>query len=149
MNSSFDRSRLKLTRREILAQGTMALACTTVTQGRAFAQSGEQEYVEVKTAYGRVRGVKSDGLATFKGVPYAGSVSGANRFRAAPPLKPWIGVRDALQLGPPSCQPGRTSGRGNEPAPDEDCLFLNIWTPVADRRKRPVMFYSHGGGFTS
>ena len=149
MNSSFDRSPVRLTRREILAQGTMALACTAMAQGFGFSQSGEPEYVEVKTAYGRVRGVKSGGLATFKGIPYAGPISGANRFKAAPPLQPWTGVRDALKLGAPSCQPGRTSARGNEPAPDEDCLFLNIWTPAADGRKRPVMFYSHGGGFTS
>lgn len=32
---------------------------------------------------------------------------------------------------------------------NEDCLFLNVWTPAVDRRKRPVMFYSHGGGFTT
>ena len=35
----------------------------------------------------------------------------------------------------------------NEPSPAENCLFLNIWTPAADGRKRPVMVYSHGGGF--
>jgi para-nitrobenzyl esterase len=32
--------------------------------------------------------------------------------------------------------------------PAEDCLYLNVWTPAADNGKRPVMFYSHGGGFT-
>jgi len=37
--------------------------------------------------------------------------------------------------------------RPNEPEPAEDCLFLNIWTPATDNRKRPVLFYSHGGGF--
>ena len=100
----------------------------------------------MKTAYGRLRGLQNAGLATFKGIPYAGSVSGANRFKAAPPLKPWTGVRDALALGAPSLQPGQ---RRNEPPQDEDCLFLNVWTPAADGRKRPVMFYSHGGGFTT
>jgi para-nitrobenzyl esterase len=149
VNSSFDRSSMRLTRREVLALGPMALAYSAMLQGRAFAQSGEPEYVEAKTAYGRVRGVKSSGLTTFRGIPYGGSVSGANRFKAAPPLQSWTGVRDALKLGAPSCQPGRTSGRGNEPAPDEDCLFLNIWTPAVDGRRRPVMFYSHGGGFTT
>lgn len=69
-----------------------------------------------------------------------------NRFKAAPPVKPWAGVRDALKFGAPSIQPGQ---RRNEPAQDENCLFLNIWTPAADNRKRPVMFYSHGGGFTT
>src|SRR4051794_9160066 len=122
----------------------MALACAP-----AIAQSqDEPRYIEVKTTGGRIRGAASNGLMTFKGIPYAGSVSGANRFKAAPPLKPWTGVRDALQFGPPSPQPGRTA-RGNEPAPAEDCLFLNVWTPAADGRRRPVMFYSHGGGFTT
>nr|WP_232344263.1 carboxylesterase family protein [Actinoplanes awajinensis] len=32
-------------------------------------------------------------------------------------------------------------------APSEDCLYLNVWTPAADRRRRPVMFYNHGGGY--
>jgi para-nitrobenzyl esterase len=82
----------------------------------------------------------------FRGIPYGGSVSGPNRFKAAPALKPWSDVRDALTLGPPSPQPGRRA-TSREPAPAEDCLVLNVWTPVADGRRRPVMFYSHGGGF--
>ncbi len=32
----------------------------------------------------------------------------------------------------------------------EDCLVLNVWTPaIKDGRKRPVMFWCHGGGFAS
>src|SRR4051812_991333 len=120
----------------------MALACAP-----AIAQSqDEPRYIEVETTGGRIRGAASNGLMTFKGIPYAGSVSGANRFKTAPPLKPWTGVRDALALGAPAIQPGQ---RRNEPPQAEDCLFLNVWTPVADGRKRPVMFYSHGGGFTT
>jgi para-nitrobenzyl esterase len=143
---SFDRSSLGLTRRSFLAQGSMALACATAyPYHRAIAQSGKPEFVEVNTAYGRIRGLKGDGLSTFKGIPYAGSVSGAGRFKAAPPLQPWTGVREALQLGAPALQPG--GQRRNEPPSDEDCLVLNVWTPAADGRKRPVMFYSHGGGF--
>jgi para-nitrobenzyl esterase len=52
-------------------------------------------------------------------------------------------VREALTLGAPAIQ----NPRRNEPAPSEDCLFLNVWTPATDNKKRPVMFYSHGGGF--
>lgn len=128
----------------------MALACAaTLPYGRVFADSSKQEFVETKTTYGRIRGLKTGDLTTFKGVPYGGSVAGANRFKSAPPLKPWTGVRDALNLGAPSLQPGRGFPGSDEPAPDEDCLFLNVWTPAADGRKRPVMFYSHGGGFTT
>jgi para-nitrobenzyl esterase len=133
---------LKLSRRDILSTCPTALACAS-----AIAQTkDEPQYVDVKTAYGRLRGLQGAGLATFKGIPYAGSVSGVNRFKAAPPVKSWTGLRDAVALGAPAIQPGQ---RRNEPPQSEDCLFLNVWTPAADGRKRPVMFYSHGGGFTT
>ena len=126
----------------------MALIGASTGRG-AFGRTalGEAQFIEVETSGGRVRGTQADGLVTFKGIPYAGSVSGRNRFKAGPPLLPWTGVREALQLGAPSMQPNQN--RPNEPPPAEDCLFLNVWTPAADGRKRPVMFYSHGGGFTT
>ena len=107
-------------------------------------------FIEVEIASGRLRGGHSRGALAFKGIPYAGSVSGANRFKAAPPLKPWTGVLDATRLGPPAIQgPGTTYGE-HEPAYSEDCLVLNVWTPaVNDGRKRPVMFFCHGGGFNT
>ncbi|MGH9572163.1 MAG: carboxylesterase/lipase family protein [Candidatus Acidiferrales bacterium] len=143
-----------LTRRDFLATSSAALVGAYLvrdTWGQAPPLSPpvplSGPYVKVETSYGKVRGAQGDGLVRFRGIPYAGSVSGANRFKTAPPLKSWTGVRDALEFGPPSMQPGR--GRANEPAFAEDCLFLNVWTPAADGRKRPVMFYSHGGGFTT
>ena len=127
MISRFEFGAPRLTRRGFLAQSAIAMAAATLPYGRAFADTGKQEFVEANTAYGRVRGVKSGNLTTFKGIPYAGSASGANRFKAAPPLPPWAGVRDALQLGAPSMQPG--GQRHGEPPSDENCLFLNVWTP--------------------
>jgi len=143
-------SRLSSTRRQFVAKGAAALAYAVVfPQKSVFGQAQKLEYVEVETSYGRIRGVKTDGLSTFKGVPYAGAVSKANRFKAAPPLKAWTGVRDTLKSGPPSLQsPLRPYFGISEGMPAEDCLFLNVWTPAADAHKRPVMFYSHGGGFT-
>jgi para-nitrobenzyl esterase len=134
-------------RRDFLAQGSLFLVGASGVLG-AFGQTHRDAsaFVEVETSHGRVRGARADGLVTFKGIPYAGSVSGRNRFKAAPPLQSWTGVRDALQPGAPAMQPGN---RPNEPPPAEDCLVLNVWTPAADGRKRPVMFYSHGGGFTT
>lgn len=99
--------------------------------------------VVVETEYGKVRGISHDGVNIFKGIPYAGRVSGDRRFREPAPLECWTAVRDATQLGAPAIQPQRQ----NEPDPAEDCLFLNIWTPANDNQKRPVMFYNHGGGF--
>ncbi len=99
--------------------------------------------IEVEISHGKLRGARLAGVNSFKGIPYAGQVSGERRFRRPARLKAWPGVRDALQLGAPALQ----APRQNEPAPAEDCLFLNIWTPANDHQKRPVMFYSHGGGF--
>jgi para-nitrobenzyl esterase len=107
-------------------------------------------FIEVAINSGRIRGGHSRGALAFKGIPYAGSVSGKNRFKAAPKVTAWTGVRDAIVLGPPAMQgPGTTYG-DHEPPYSEDCLVLNVWTPaVNDGVKRPVMFYCHGGGFTS
>lgn len=101
------------------------------------------EFVETETSYGRIKGYRTEGVNIFKGIPYAGKTSGDRRFRRPAKLEPWTGVRDALTLGAPAIQaPGR-----NEPEPSEDCLFLKVWTPANDNKKRPVMFYNHGGGF--
>ena len=150
MRSLIPSSLLDLTRRRFIAEGAAALACTTIfSPKRILGEEEKKEYVEVETAYGRIRGLKTGELSVFKGIPYGGPVSGANRFKAAPPLKPWTGVRETLKSGPPSLQsPLRPYFGISEGMPAEDCLFLNVWTPAADARKRPVMFYSHGGGFT-
>ena len=120
-----------------------------------FAQSGGlskstlivEPYVVVETANGKVRGGHSRSALAFKGIPYAGPVAGAGRFRPAPPVVAWTGIRDALALGTPAPQSPKTVYGQQEPAPGEECLVLNVWTPAADGRKRPVLFYNHGGGF--
>jgi hypothetical protein len=127
MSASSVRRSTSVTRRGILIHGAMAVACLAAYRGLAQAQPSDAGFVEAKTTRGRVRGARSNGLATFKGIPYAGAVSGANRFKAAPPLQAWTGVRDALQLAPPAPPAGRPAST-REPAPAEDCLFLNVWT---------------------
>ena len=148
MTSPSDRRPTAVTRRELLIHGPLAVAGFAAFRELGFAQAAETGFVEVKTTAGRIRGARTSGLATFKGIPYAGAVAGRNRFKAAPPVQSWTGVRDALQLAAPAPQPGRPASP-RELAPGEDCLYLNVWTPAADGRKRPVMFYSHGGGFTT
>src|SRR5689334_18065437 len=100
-------STMRLSRREMFAQVPLGAAGLVALRSEVFAEPGEPEYVEVKTTYGRLRGARTGNLTTFKGIPYAGPVSGAGRFKAAPPLKSWDGVRDALAFGPPSWQPGQ------------------------------------------
>jgi para-nitrobenzyl esterase len=120
--------------------------------GAQAAAADDGQSVVVTTTHGQLRGVRSGGLVIFKGVPYAGSPAGEGRFKAPPKLAPWTGVRDALVYGPQAIQPP-DPGWPKEWTPaasSEDCLVLNVWTPgTGDGKKRPVMFYSHGGGFAT
>ncbi len=143
---------ISFTRRGVLGAG-MAVSALSVMP--AFAQAASTStipvapFVEVETAAGRVRGGTARGALSFKGIPYGGSLSGPNRFKAPTPVVPWTGVFDATHLGAPAQQtPGSVYGE-QEPAYSEDCLVLNVWTPAADGKKRPVMVYLHGGGFST
>lgn len=133
----------RVDRRDFLTQLALAATAISVPQYAFSFKGTADEFVTTDTTHGKLRGIRKEGVNLFRGIPYAGRVSGDRRFRRPAPLEPWTGVRDALEFGAPAMQPPRR----NEPAPSEDCLFLNVWTPANDNRKRPVMFYSHGGGF--
>jgi len=99
----------------------------------------------VKTAQGLVKGTTSQGICIWKGIPYAKAPVGNLRFRDPQPADNWTGVKDATAFGPVALQMKRVL-IGNEKQ-SEDCLFLNVWSPAADGKKRPVMVWIHGGGF--
>jgi para-nitrobenzyl esterase len=100
------------------------------------------------TTYGRVRGcIQDDLIHVFKGIPYAASVSGKQRFLPAKAPAPWGGILDTLEYGPACPQPNSAMFRLTEENMDEDCLKINIWTPALDGGKRAVMVWLHGGGF--
>jgi len=118
-------------------------------------------FVTAETTLGKVRGVDNNGIKVFKGIPYGASTAGSNRFMAPADPSKWTGVRDALEYGHSAPQrnpdaPARAGGLGvaseNLPPEGEDCLVLNVWTPAVGanaNRKRPVMFWCHGGGFVT
>lgn len=112
----------------------------------------------VTTESGSVRGTAEDGVAAFRGVPYAASPVGERRF-AAPAQHPrWPGLRDADRPGPSVPQsPSRLEAVMGRRTPDwneDGSLTLNVWTPSlpadgAAPRALPVLLWFHGGGFTS
>jgi para-nitrobenzyl esterase len=113
----------------------------------------------VETTLGKVRGYTRNGIHTFKGIPYAAPTSGAARFMPPEKAKPWTGVRSSVYYGQVCPQGPRGGWAVDENAfmfewddgqPGEDCLRVNIWTPSASSaRKRPVLFWIHGGGYSA
>jgi para-nitrobenzyl esterase len=104
----------------------------------------------VETRHGRLRGSLHQGIAAFKGIPYAAPPVGALRWR--PPADPlrWSGVRDAIDYGPWAPQRSSTLDGvmgAEQAAQSEDCLTLNLWSPGLDQTRRPVMVWIHGGSF--
>lgn len=103
----------------------------------------------VSTQSGKIRGsVTESGVLSFKGVPYA---EASERFVPAKPVAKWDGVRDATEYGKISPQSG-ILGMGGANAGEgtsNNCTNLNIWTPAIDEKKRAVMVWLHGGGFST
>jgi len=149
-----------INRRSFLGFGTLAMS-TLVGGGLARTLGNDDKPVPgatVSTTCGKVHGTLQDKVHAFKGVPYAASTAGENRFMPPKKREPWTGVRDCVELGLRSPQlSGSFHGvvppefevmDRNEPM-GEDCLVLNIWTSGVGAGKRPVMVWLHGGGYTS
>ncbi len=95
---------------------------------------------EVRTSAGTVRGRWEDGVAVFRGIPFAAPPVGPCRFAAPRPAEPWDGVRDASRFGPPPPQPGRKID-------GDDWLNLAVWTADPGRAGLPVVVWISGGGY--
>ncbi|MGC1392251.1 MAG: carboxylesterase family protein, partial [Bacteroidales bacterium] len=139
-----------ISRKQFLHQSALGLGSVMLFSGFDFTSTEtDGDFVIGKTAFGKVRGKRERSVNIFKGIPYGGNVSGEYRFARPAPLVPWKGVKDAIRLGTPAMQSPKTVYGIDEPQPGEDCLFLNVWTPANDSKKRPVLFYNHGGGFST
>jgi para-nitrobenzyl esterase len=165
---------MKNTRRDFLQKVGLGVAGVTAVPFVASAsatspevlESDDEQFLQIgddialaNTTYGKIRGYMLNGIFTFLGVPYGADTSGANRFM--PPQKPekWDGVKDTIWWGntAPQIMDRRYASvhysfadHWNYDDVSEDCLRLNVWTPaISDGKKRPVLVWLHGGGFTN
>ncbi|MAI91522.1 carboxylesterase/lipase family protein [Ponticaulis sp.] len=128
---------MDLTRRTVLGAGASFAAASSFG---AFAQEAS---VVAETSAGPVRGLSSQGVHAFKGIRY-GESTALSRF--AKPIAAAFNssITDATAYGAACPQ------RADQAVEDEDCLFLNVWTPALhDGGKRPIMFYIHGGAYSN
>ena len=102
----------------------------------------------VTTKAGQLRGKELPGGVLFAGIPFAQPPVGELRLRPPQPVEPWTGVREA-DTYPPAPAQGGTALAGDEKMPwanDEDCLYLNLFTPAVEGA-RPVIVWIYGGGY--
>ncbi|HEX4198550.1 MAG TPA: carboxylesterase family protein [Caulobacteraceae bacterium] len=133
----------------VVAVASLGLAA--LAAGVAALVRGARSAATVEIESGRLDGVAKDGVLAFKGVSYAAAPVGPLRWRPPQPVRPWRGVRRAHFNGPLSLQTFNPEDNGVGPLPmDEDCLTLNLWTPLERGEQRlPVMVWIHGGGFVN
>lgn len=108
--------------------------------------------LQVKTANGILVGEQgNNGVRIFKGIPYAAPPVSNLRWKEPQPVKNWSGVRKATAFGNRAMQKYiYTDMVFRSEKPDEDCLYLNVWTNARlNTDKLPVLIYFHGGGFTA
>ncbi len=145
---------------------TVAAGLLLASTTGVFAQDGSVPSVTdvVETTKGSVQGYEDDGIEAFLGIPYAAAPIGELRFKPPQAATEWEGIYDATSLGAPCMQMYAASGSrvsdftrqmqsifptsGEAKIDNEDCLFLNVWTPESDEGARPVMVWFHGGGYS-
>ncbi|HEY4198765.1 MAG TPA: alpha/beta hydrolase, partial [Mucilaginibacter sp.] len=92
----------------------------------------------VATRQGYIRGVHENGIAVYKGIPYAQPPIGSLRYRPPVSHQPWSDTLSAVRFSPAALQPSGTAVTGSE-----DCLYLNLYTPAIDNHKRAVVIWVH------
>lgn len=165
-NSAIDRRALLRSAAAVVGAGmTSSLTTPAAEAAPKTAASAEEPLIVaasskpvVDTTAGKVRGYSARGILTFKGIPYAGTTAGPDRFMPPAKVRPWTAVRSSMYYGQVCPQGARAGWKNDEESfmfewddgqPGEDCLRVNVWTPGADNRKRPVMVWLHGGGFSA
>lgn len=130
---------------EVRKLGLRVLVGALIGAGLVACGGSDDDESLVATDKGVVRGTVSDGMRQFLGIPYAAPPTGALRWKAPEPAAAWNDTRDATRFGSNCPQAGGAFGSAST---NEDCLFLNVYTPRGDG-PFPVMVWIHGGAFTS
>ena len=113
-----------------------------------------------ETIAGKVEGFFKDGISVFLGIPFAAPPVGELRWLPPDPVKPWTGVKETKTfalMAPQNIMPpnpenplsvgfSADTSLGIQQNVNEDCLYLNVFTPAISGARRPVMFWVHGGG---
>ncbi|KAK7086772.1 Carboxylesterase 5A [Halocaridina rubra] len=116
--------------------------------------SNEKDAIEIQTKDGKVRGFKEftvngeRAIYAFRGIPFAEPPINEFRFKDPKVVRPWSGVRGGEE--PPPCPQFNLMADTSGPSQmigQEDCLYLNVYTPNPQASDLPVMFWIHGGGF--
>lgn len=117
--------------------------------------------ITVDTRLGKVQGKQVRNVQVFLGLRYGQAPIGPLRFKRSVAAGHLTDARasdiyDATQprhcaMQPPPIDLFKANSRrvNSKPTYDEDCLFLNVYTPAADGNKRPVLYWIHGGSFVS
>lgn len=149
-----------------LALGTAGVAASGCTSKKSGSEKDDPQVLFIgdnialaETSYGKVKGYLLRGVYYFLGIPYGADTSGPNRFMPPRKPEPWNDVFPAVWWGnsAPQIMEKRYANlyqsfadHWNYDDVSEDCLRLNVFTPaINDGRKRPVLFWLHGGGFVN
>ncbi|MFH5882732.1 carboxylesterase/lipase family protein [Halalkalibaculum sp. DA3122] len=114
----------------------------------AFSQSTDNAAPRVETENGTVEGINDSGVYIYKGIPFAAPPVGKLRWRPPRPVDDWTGIKQIKQFGPRCMQrPIFDDMVFRSDGMSEDCLYLNVWSPVeSPGADLPVLVYFYGGG---
>lgn len=164
---------MKTNRRDFFKKvgaGTLVAAVPFASSAKPFSSSNpkpsDDQFLQIgdeiaiaETSFGKVRGYILNGVYTYLGIPYGANTTGKNRFMAPKKPESWTGVKPTIWWGntAPQIMDNRYANpdysfadHWNYDDVSEDCLKLNVWTNgISDGKKRPVLVWLHGGGFTN
>jgi len=134
--------------KQLLRTLVLLILCAVHPVSTFAVESKGTDGVVVKTASGPVKGESEQGVFVFRGIRYGAPPVGSLRFRPPVPAIAWTELRLTLDFAPACPQLVEIDPtENNNSVMAEDCLAVNVWTPGADDKKRPVMVWIHGGGF--